>query len=874
MRFGYQFTNLCGSVYKGGNVIFTPDGNSLLSPVGNRITLFDLVNHTSVTLPVEHRGNVEVMALSPDGSTLLAGDSQGLIVLISLPRRAVLGHLNARCALRCAKFSPDGRMFAFGAHRIVEVWRAPSVRRREFTPFEVVRRLPGHHDDVVSVDWSADSRWVLSASLDGTAQVHLVDPERPTTYNDPITLAGHVEPPVGAFFLGADASAVLTVTRGGRAVVWRWLRREGSDDGDARDMRRAAGAWTIERKEVLTSPGGGSSAYGPRVVTCALHRATGTLAVGFKKGVFALYSAPSLSQMQALSVSRHKLTAVDINASGEWIAFASAKLGQLLVWEWQSETYVLKQQGHYCDVNSLAYAPSGQLIATGGDDSKVKIWNTQSWHCFVTFAEHNAPVSAVAFAPNGLAVFSSSYDGTVRAFDLIRYRNFRIFTPPTPAQLSCLAIDAAGEIVAAGSLDTFEIFVWSVQTGKLLDVLSGHQGPVAGLAFAPGATPVLASVSWDKTARLWDVFEGHEHREALELGSDGLALAFRPDGKELCTTSINGNITFWDHENGVQLGTIEGRDDISGGRWASDVRTSKTNPRGKSFTSVAYSADGQCVIASGESKYVCIYEISQRILLKKFQTSKNRALDGVLDFLNSSNMTEAGPKSLLDIDDDDADVEILPGATRGDKSKRSLRPAIRTKAVKFSPDGRSWAAATTEGLLIYSLDEAMAFDPFELDESVTPESVRATSANGDHLRALVMALRLNEVDITRATLEAVPSDEIALVAQNFPLPYIRRLVEYLAKGVGETKNLELYLVWGVHLFQAHGEHIKSSCSQLMSALRSLHKNVTRQYTDLSSLCSENRYTIEYVASVMPDPETAAAEVEDEEEDEAETADDS
>jgi hypothetical protein len=38
-----QFSNLCGTVYSGGNLIFTPDGNSLLSPVGNRVTVFDLV---------------------------------------------------------------------------------------------------------------------------------------------------------------------------------------------------------------------------------------------------------------------------------------------------------------------------------------------------------------------------------------------------------------------------------------------------------------------------------------------------------------------------------------------------------------------------------------------------------------------------------------------------------------------------------------------------------------------------------------------------------------------------------------------------------------------------------------------------------------
>ena len=38
-----QFANQCGVVYKGGNVVFSADGNCLLSPVGNRVTVFDLV---------------------------------------------------------------------------------------------------------------------------------------------------------------------------------------------------------------------------------------------------------------------------------------------------------------------------------------------------------------------------------------------------------------------------------------------------------------------------------------------------------------------------------------------------------------------------------------------------------------------------------------------------------------------------------------------------------------------------------------------------------------------------------------------------------------------------------------------------------------
>ncbi len=71
------------------------------------------------------------------------------------------------------------------------------------------------------------------------------------------------------------------------------------------------------------------------------------------------------------SISDQRISSVAVNSTGEWLAFGCKGLGQLLVWEWQSETYVLKQQGHFYDMNALAYSPDGQLVATGGDDCKV-----------------------------------------------------------------------------------------------------------------------------------------------------------------------------------------------------------------------------------------------------------------------------------------------------------------------------------------------------------------------------------------------------------------------------------------------------------------------------------------------------------------------
>ncbi|TQD92449.1 hypothetical protein C1H46_022010 [Malus baccata] len=96
------------------------------------------------------------------------------------------------------------------------------------------------------------------------------------------------------------------------------------------------------------------------------------LVVGFSNGVFGLYQMPDFVCLHLLSISREKITTAVFNELGNWLTFGCVKLGQLLVWEWKSESYILKQQGHYFNVNCLAYSPDAQLLATGADDNKVK----------------------------------------------------------------------------------------------------------------------------------------------------------------------------------------------------------------------------------------------------------------------------------------------------------------------------------------------------------------------------------------------------------------------------------------------------------------------------------------------------------------------
>ena len=539
-----------------------------------------------------------------------------------------------------------------------------------------------------------------------------------------------------------------------------------------------------------------------------------------------------------------------MNKSGEWLAFGASKLGQLLVWEWQSESYILKQQGHFDSVNAVVYSPDGQRIITTADDGKIKVWDTQSGFCIVTFTEHSSGVTACEFAKKGNVFFTSSLDGSIRAWDLIRYRNFRTFTAPTRLSFSSVAVDPSGEVVCAGSLDSFDIHIWSVQTGQLLDQLSGHEGPVASLAFAPSGD-VVVSGSWDHTVRLWSIFGRTQTSEPIQLQADVLHVAFRPDSKQIAVSTLDGQLSFWSVSEASQEAGVDGRRDVSGGRRISDRRSAANVAGTKSFNCIAYSTDGSCIIAGGNSKYLCLYDVQFCTLIKKFTVSVNLSLEGTQEFLNSRNLTEAGPRALVDEQGEASDLEdridrSLPGATRGDHSIRRKMPEVRVPAVAFSPTGRAFCAASTEGLLVYSLDSALQFDPFDLDINVTPASTLQAIMEKDFLRALIMAFRLNERLLIRRVFEAVPVAEVTLLVKELPVVYLARLLRFVALATDESPHLEFNLRWIEALLHAHGPYLKDHPTLFVSELRTVQKATAKIQLELARLADDNVYALDYL----------------------------
>jgi len=914
-----------------------PAGRTLVAIDGTGRALVIALAARALLGHVSFGGTVPAASFSPDGAFLAVAVGRLVQVWRAPPRAKTVAPLalhrtygQASGAITCLAWAPDGLWLAAGSKDLtVRVWSLDPVPEgvagSGSAPFKPPV-LAGHKDDPVAVFWSG-------MALDGGRE------------------AGKAAAAAAAAAaLGADPAAAAPVlyslSRDGACFAWTFTPEEGGEaapsaglpgwEEEGEGNGAGAGAptptppsprpWAFSRGKWRLAAKHFFNQRGARVTCAAHHAGAGLIVAGMSSGAFDLRELPSFAPIHALSASKGPLSSLAFNGRGDWLAMGAAKHGQLCAWEWRAEAYVLRQQGHAYAAAAAAFSPDGGLLATGADDAKVKLWGVASGFCHVTLGGgtvvapaggdggappsssrapgHTAPITGLAFLPSSGALLSSSRDGTVRAWDLARYRCFRTLVPPERAQLGCVAADAGsgGDIVAAGGADTCSIYVWSVRTSRVLDVLAGHEGPVSCLAFSPAAggagsagggagpegqgravgAPLLASGSWDKTVRLWDVFGGKGAVEALPHAHEVLSLAWHPAGHTLAASTLDGGISLWDPAGAVLRGSIEGRRDVLAGAGAGasgDLRSAANAAASAAFTSLAYSADGAFLVGGGAGTAVCIYDAEERVLLRRLVTTTNRSLGGVRSAAgahhSSGRPTDAGPGDTLPDGGSDDEDGLLPASVPGGGAGASglpgtgggvgaaggggkpAPPVPATRAVALCPLGRHLAAATTEGVLLFVDDPGTRFDPGDLGEDVTPARARAALAGGNPVLAARLALRLGDAPLLEAALLGTPPSDVGAAARALPPECAPGVLAALAALLPRVPHAEHGLAWARALLTVHARALRAAPRAATApALRAISAAAAAMQADLAVGAASNVHTLEYLSTAPMEEETS------------------
>src|SRR5262249_2783956 len=181
--------------------------------------------------------------------------------------------------------------------------------------------------------------------------------------------------------------------------------------------------------------------------------------------------------------------------------------GEVVLWDAIGGQPLAALHGHKELVDGLAFSPDGAtLLTAGGRDAgaEVKLWDLAQFRPPLLL-EHAGAVRCAALSPDGRLLATGGQDRAIRLWDMATGKQIRLLSGHT-ADVLALAFAPDGQVLASGGEDR-SVKVWSVAEGREVAALVGQAQAVAGLAFAPDGRTLAVSAG---EVGLWDWGSGRQ----------------------------------------------------------------------------------------------------------------------------------------------------------------------------------------------------------------------------------------------------------------------------------------------------------------------------------------------------------------------------
>jgi WD40 repeat protein/serine/threonine protein kinase len=426
-------------------------------------------------IDVPAQGAVRAVAFAPTGKAFITAGDDGAAHAWDRSSGKPLWSLDVKHPIHAASYSPDGKLVATaGDDGAVHLGNAADGK--------LLGELKGHTGRVLSVNFSPDSRWLVSSASDNTARVWDLQTRKETAGSP---LRGHYGWVWSAAF-APDGKQLVTTGEDGRAIVWTF------DATQVRpDLRLAP------RKVFLGHQGA--------VFTAAISPDGKQIATGGYDKRVLVWQPEQIAEvdLRTLVATSQPLTPQPSRAL----------------------------EGHTGPVRTIRFSGDGEYVISGGDDNTLRVWDSVTGRPHAQLRGHSRPVQACALAPDGSQLLSGGQEGEVKLWNLVDYKQ-------APQGLS-LAGHADSVLAAAYSRDGNRIItaggdhaarVFDASSGKISETLrEGHDFLASRAIYFDGGRRLLTA-GGDRTVRIWDAASGTQ-LGLLEQTGRNATVAVSGDGR-------------------------------------------------------------------------------------------------------------------------------------------------------------------------------------------------------------------------------------------------------------------------------------------------------------------------------------------------------